>query len=228
MSIRSTAAGIAVGASLATAVGIAYASIPDSGGVIHACYQNVTGASKPVKLLNTSQKTTCPNGWLPVSWNQQGVPGPPGPSGTSIILRSRASGIDAVPNDWVDVALSPSTWTQSATEVDLLTGSIRVTAPATCNGYTGNADLQTETYVDGNLLPDQTDINIPVGTTRTVPLAFTAGNGSAFGAPGAPYFLFEPGAITNRQVDIEAHDNCLDPGEDFTIQQVGVDVIRIQ
>jgi hypothetical protein len=36
MSIRSLAAGAAIGATLATAVGIAYASIPDSNGIIHA------------------------------------------------------------------------------------------------------------------------------------------------------------------------------------------------
>jgi hypothetical protein len=83
MSIRSLAAGAVLGAGLVAAVGMAYASIPDSSGVIHACYQNVTSANKPVKLLNTSQKTACPSGWLPVSWNQQGIQGPPGTNGVS-------------------------------------------------------------------------------------------------------------------------------------------------
>ena len=54
MSVRSLAVGIVVGASIATAVGIAYAAIPDSNGVVHACYQNVSSANKPVKLLDTS------------------------------------------------------------------------------------------------------------------------------------------------------------------------------
>jgi hypothetical protein len=36
MSTRSLAAGIVIGASIATAVGIAYAAIPDSNHVVHA------------------------------------------------------------------------------------------------------------------------------------------------------------------------------------------------
>jgi hypothetical protein len=66
---------------------LAYASIPDANGVIHACWQNVSSANKPVKLLNTSQKATCPSGWVAVNWNkagpagQQGSQGPAGVSG---------------------------------------------------------------------------------------------------------------------------------------------------
>jgi hypothetical protein len=82
MSPRSLVVGVAVGAGIAIAGSAAFAAIPDSGGVVHACYQNVSGANKPVKLLNTSQKGTCPSGWVAVSWNQQGVQGPPGATGS--------------------------------------------------------------------------------------------------------------------------------------------------
>lgn len=78
VSMRSLVVGVVIGVALAAAAGIAYASIPDSSGVIHACWQNVTSANKPVKLLNTSQKTTCPSGWSALSWNQTGAQGPPG------------------------------------------------------------------------------------------------------------------------------------------------------
>jgi hypothetical protein len=60
MHIKTWFAGIVFGAVIAAGIGIAYAAIPDSTGVVHACWQNVSGANKPVKLLNTSQKATCP------------------------------------------------------------------------------------------------------------------------------------------------------------------------
>jgi hypothetical protein len=75
VSVRSTAIGLAAGITLAAAAGIAFASIPDSSGVIHACWDNVSSPNKPLKLLNTSQKATCPSGWNPVSWNQTGPAG---------------------------------------------------------------------------------------------------------------------------------------------------------
>src|SRR5690242_1182955 len=75
MSLRSLGLGLVIGIVVAGGVGVAYAAIPDAGGVVHACYQNVSSPNKPVKLLNTSQRTTCPSGWSAVSWNQAGQPG---------------------------------------------------------------------------------------------------------------------------------------------------------
>jgi hypothetical protein len=45
--MRGYLAGIVTGAVLAGMVGVAMAEIPDSGGVVHACYQKVSGATKP-------------------------------------------------------------------------------------------------------------------------------------------------------------------------------------
>ena len=59
--------GCVIGAVVASAVGVAYAAIPDGGGVVHACYQNVTSANKPVKLLDTAKTATCPSEWKAVS-----------------------------------------------------------------------------------------------------------------------------------------------------------------
>lgn len=59
MHARSLVSGFGVGAVAALAVGVAVASIPDSSGVIHACYQRVDAATKPVKLLDTGQSTKC-------------------------------------------------------------------------------------------------------------------------------------------------------------------------
>src|SRR3954452_24823166 len=88
---RGLLVGCVVGAVIASAVGVAYAAIPDGGGVVHACFQNVTSANKPVKLLNTSQQTACPKGWSAVSWNQQGRPGPTGVSGYETVVANGGS-----------------------------------------------------------------------------------------------------------------------------------------
>ena len=54
--------------------GVAYASIPDSSGVIHGCYDS-GGNLKVVQAL------PCPKGYTPLAWSQAGPTGPPGPTG---------------------------------------------------------------------------------------------------------------------------------------------------
>ena len=58
--------------------GVAYASIPDSNGVIHGCYLKVLGTLRvidsPSQHCNTSFE-------VPIQWNQQGVPGTNGAAG---------------------------------------------------------------------------------------------------------------------------------------------------
>jgi hypothetical protein len=237
MSTRSLAAGIVIGASIATAVGIAYAAIPDSGGVVHACYQNVTSANKPVKLLDTAKATACPSGWKPVTWNQKGAQGPPGPSGTSIVLRGRASGIDVAPGSGddgvhpaVDVGLSPNSWVQAGDQLDLLAGTITVTAPSSChrNGNAAAPEFILRVRVNGVDVPGYTDIQMTFSDTVTSPIAFTATAYQRLGVPGAAYTIFEPGTATTDTVQILAQNRCWNAGEDFTIQNVGLDVVGVQ
>jgi hypothetical protein len=65
------------------AAGIAYATIPDSGGVIHGCYDTKTGA---LRVIDTG---SCVAKEAALNWNQtgpqgiQGVPGPQGPAGVA-------------------------------------------------------------------------------------------------------------------------------------------------
>lgn len=66
---------------LALAIGLlsiaVYASIPDSAGVIHACYSKNSGALHVID----SSLTQCKPGEIPLAWNQIGPPGPAGPPG---------------------------------------------------------------------------------------------------------------------------------------------------
>ena len=73
--------GLAVMASAATAAGIAYAVIPDSGGVIHGCYR--TGPPSPglLRVIDTDAGQTCGSGEIALNWNQTGPVGPQGPAG---------------------------------------------------------------------------------------------------------------------------------------------------
>jgi hypothetical protein len=55
---------------LVVAGGVAYATIPDSNGVIHACYNKTTGA---LRVIDPSASQTCVSGEAPLSWNQGGI-----------------------------------------------------------------------------------------------------------------------------------------------------------
>ena len=62
-------AGLAV---LAT-VGIGYAAIPDSSGVLHGCYQKQNGNLRVVNSANDCRRSE-----LAIQWNQRGPQGVPG------------------------------------------------------------------------------------------------------------------------------------------------------
>lgn len=77
-------------AAVAAAVGgtaVGFASVPDSAGVIHACYQQAAtdaGSGSPLLIVD-SARGHCPGGYTAITWNQAGVRGPqglPGRDGT--------------------------------------------------------------------------------------------------------------------------------------------------
>jgi collagen type I alpha len=72
---------VAVGAALAIAVaaGTAYATIPDSGGVIHACYAQ----SGALKVIDPSASERCGKNEKALDWNARGPQGAPGPTGAA-------------------------------------------------------------------------------------------------------------------------------------------------
>jgi hypothetical protein len=64
---------------LALGGGMAYASIPDAGGVIHACYAQKDGSLRVID----SPSQTCQSKETALNWNTQGPQGPPGANGVS-------------------------------------------------------------------------------------------------------------------------------------------------
>src|SRR5439155_3628680 len=69
---------VCAAAGAALAGGLAYATIPDSSGIIYGCYGNKTGA---LRVIDSS--SSCTSKETPISWNQQGTSGPSGPTGAS-------------------------------------------------------------------------------------------------------------------------------------------------
>ncbi len=63
---------------LALAAGVAYATIPDDQGVIHACYKTDNGQ---LRVVDVGGGSGCGPSESAVTWNQTGPPGAPGPQG---------------------------------------------------------------------------------------------------------------------------------------------------
>src|SRR2546421_7485002 len=64
---------------LALASGVAYATIPDGGGVIHACMLNKVGT---IRVIDPSQGQKCSTSLeTPLDWSQKGSAGSRGPTG---------------------------------------------------------------------------------------------------------------------------------------------------
>jgi uncharacterized protein YjbI with pentapeptide repeats len=70
-----TAVGVVVG-SVGSAV--AFASIPDSSGLIHSCFR--PGQIGYIRIIDSATQS-CANGETPLTWNQKGAQGPPASGG---------------------------------------------------------------------------------------------------------------------------------------------------
>ena len=88
--IRPALVGLVIVGALVVAGGIAYATIPDSSGVIHGCYKKGAPNNKPappdagsLRVIDTDKGQTCSPSEAPLDWNQTGQQGPPGPTGPS-------------------------------------------------------------------------------------------------------------------------------------------------
>jgi hypothetical protein len=87
--LRKLAIGGAVfGVAAVVAAGVAFATIPDSGGVIHGCYVTSANPHK-LKVIDSAITPNCPAGYTGLNWNQTGPPGPTGPAGPSHIYLNR-------------------------------------------------------------------------------------------------------------------------------------------
>ena len=126
----SPATPIALTALIVAVGGVAYATIPDSEGAIHGCFQKNSGSLRVVESVGE-----CRTSEREISWNQRGEPGPPG-SGVVTRMRSgpvvfEGTGSSSAPEE-KEVSLSGSTWTQGPDEFQEIVGQVDTDTP--CSG----------------------------------------------------------------------------------------------
>jgi len=141
-----------------------------------------------------------------------GATGPQGlPGGASVGARPRFAGSVSAPNGAsTSVQLTGNTWTQVANELDLITGSMTVSIPASCTGSFGNALV----------------VNVD-GTATTFALAPTAPASGTVTMPFNVGTLTETAQATPHTVTASFGNSCTKAGENFTVSNVKLDVIRV-
>jgi hypothetical protein len=146
----------------------------------------------------------------------KGSPGPTGPTGpagangtASVAMRASASGTVTAPHGAsTDVPLSGASWTQGASDLNLITGSMQLGIPASCTGSFGNALIVS---VDGVANTFATAPTGPASTTATIPFVISE--------------LMEPGASKQHTVSIKLGNSCAKAGEDYKVSNVKIDVV---
>jgi hypothetical protein len=222
---------LVAGTVLALGAGVAYATIPDNGGLIHGCYSNKNG------LLRIVDSTACRTSETAINWNQQGVPGPPGPKGdtgatgasgppgaaVATHVRSTgsvASAASGAPVPWQQ--LTGSSWTQKAGETNVLYGQVTINIPSACDGF-GSGALTVK--VDGMNAGNASTIAAgpTLGSSVRVPINFPPPG--AFGYIGGAFVA--PTADTPHTVTAQVTDSCGGAGQHFTFDSLGIDVVSV-
>jgi hypothetical protein len=147
----------------------------------------------------------------------RGLTGPAGPAGAAgangnaaIIARARGGATLTAPHGAAtDIGVGGGTWTQAPGDVDLITGSVTVTTPATCTGSFGNSLL---IKVDGTPSTFAVGPTAPASTTVTVPLAVMA--------------VMEPTSSTTHTVTATFANSCTKGGEDYSVGDLKIDVVK--
>jgi hypothetical protein len=130
--IRPALVGLVIVGALLVAGGIAYATIPDSSGVIHACYQvngqGMVDGSGTMRVIDPSSTnkdgSTCKHDEKALDFNQKGPQGDPGPPGPSDVWS-----VDGYDAGFANLAPA-QTWVTLATTSMLPQGSYFVQAEA--------------------------------------------------------------------------------------------------
>jgi len=159
---------VAIAALVVALGGVAYATIPDSGGVIHGCYLKANGS---LRVIDPSAGEKCTKREAAIQWSQTGPKGPPGSTG--------ATGPAGPP--------ATSLWAVVGPDGSLLGGSNVTSAYSFSPGnyeVTFNRDVTTcgaIATINGNVGDINTHINNPGAGTVYVGTNSGAGPGEAMG-----------------------------------------------
>ena len=142
-----------------------------------------------------------------------GPQGPPGRDGSaSIGVKARlSSAVSAAHGASTNVPISGGSWTQSAGELDLITGTATVHTPAKCTGSFGNSLVVS---VDGTPTTFAAIPSMPASTTVTVPLVVGT--------------LSEPDNDAQHTLTAQLANSCTGSGEDYSVSGVKIDTIKFR
>jgi hypothetical protein len=143
-----------------------------------------------------------------------GAAGPAGAAGrdgsASVQIRALGTGTVAAPHGaTTSVPLSGASWTQASGELDLLVGSVTLQTPSTCTGSIGNALVVS---VDGTATTFALAPTAPASATVTVPVVVAG--------------IMEPTASISHTISAALANSCTKSGEDFTVTDVKLDVVK--
>jgi hypothetical protein len=141
----------------------------------------------------------------------RGVVGPAGPAGSAAVqIRAASSGTVTAPHGAsTSVPLSGASWTQAAGDLDLIVGSVTLQIPSTCTGALGNALVIN---VDGKAMTFGLAPTTPASSTVTMPISVAG--------------IMEPTASTAHTITAALANSCTKSGEDFTVNNVKLDVVK--
>jgi len=156
------------------AAGIVYASIPDASGVIHGCYARIGGG---LRVIDTGTGQRCnASRETPLSWNQSGPPGAPGPSDAYVV-----QGWRTVPGDYMQYTVASTSIPQGSFVVSAVIRLIAGGANAPYGVY-----VVCSTLFDGlpifdgvgnvNIIRPNTNVTLPtlgVGAVRNATSTLT-------------------------------------------------------
>jgi hypothetical protein len=142
-----------------------------------------------------------------------GAQGPAGQNGSaSIALKARSSGNLSAPNSAsTAIPLSGNTWTQSAGELDLITGNFTMSIPATCTGSFGNSVVIS---VDGVPQTFAVAPSSPASGTVTVPVNVGT--------------LGEPTGSAQHTLTASLANSCTKSGESYSVSNAKLDVLAFR
>jgi hypothetical protein len=147
----------------------------------------------------------------PIRAGAAGAAGSVGVAGPAAVqIRAASSGTVTAPHGAsTSVPLSGASWTQAAGDLDLIVGSVTLQIPSTCTGALGNALVIN---VDGKAMTFGLAPTTPASSTVTMPISVAG--------------IMEPTASTAHTITAALANSCTKSGEDFTVNNVKLDVVK--
>jgi hypothetical protein len=172
---------VALAAMVIAIGGVAFATIPDSSGTIHGCYQKGVGSLRVVESA-----ADCRTNETAISWNQEGRPGP---AVGGVVTRIRGN-LTVSDDSTHEIQLSDNSWNQGANQPQEIL--IEFAAEPACGGtltflLDGVTNGSNTHVISGGGYADGRSFSLPVlesGTARSHTLAATLRGSGCGGSTG--------------------------------------------